>query len=112
MGDRGHGVPHATGASAGSKVNPTEALAALRDQVSAVFARHGLEVWDMCFSPEDGVLAVQITGGLASDAAAGESDGFDEVIASTREAEATEQRERAIQDLSKRLHGNGGFLDT
>lgn len=89
-----------------------EALSLLRQRVTGVLAQHGLTLWQFVLSPDvDGTVGVHIVAGLAQDPATSADDGFDEVIASARAAEAEQRTQASIDDLAERLRRGGGFLD-
>lgn len=84
-------------------------LALLRERVAEVFASHGLELWQLILVPDDhGVLGFHAFGGLADERPA--DDGFDAVIASARQAEADLRAQQSIDELTRRLGKDGGFL--
>lgn len=92
--------------------SPTEALALLRDRVEGVLAAHGLDTWQLVFVPETpDRLGIHVFAGVAQDEDATTDDAFDQVIASAAKAEADQRAQRSIEELTKRLRRDGGFLD-
>lgn len=89
-----------------------EDLGLLRGRVAEVFSDHGLALWQFILSPDvDGTVAVHLVAGLANDDPPTADDGFDEVIASARAADAELRTQASIDDLAERLRHDGGFLD-
>jgi hypothetical protein len=91
---------------------PAEALALLRDRVAGVLADHGLDTWQLVFTPETpGRLGIHIFAGLAQEAGPATDDAFDQVIASAAQAEVDQRAQRSIDELTRKLRRDGGFLD-
>lgn len=90
-----------------------QTLTTLRERVAEVLKGRGLELWQVAFLPDGrGGLEFHLFAGLVGEETpTPDDDGFDEVIASARAAEAEQRRAQSIAELQQRLRSDGGFLD-